>query len=259
MSVAEKLLTISNNIKEVYRSGEGAGSMGLDYDAVYAAGEKAERIRFWNAYQGGGVAKSYAYSFAGSNWTDETFWPVYDIVQEQNAYGGYMFYSSKITNLLQRLLDCSVTLDVSGSTSGAYMFSYSTVTEIPELNFSELCTKIGSAFLGCKSLRVIEKLKVNEKMEFISTFQQCAALETLIVEGVIGSNLTIHYTKVLSRESIESIVNALSSSASGLTLTLSSKAVATAFETESGKADGTTSDAWLALIAPKSNWTISLE
>ena len=76
--------------------------------------------------------------------------------------------------------------------------------------------------------------------------------------NTIASSLDMKSCTLLSKASITSIINALSSTTSGLTVTLSKTAVNTAFETESGGADGSTSQEWLALATTKSNWTISL-
>lgn len=62
----------------------------------------------------------------------------------------------------------------------------------------------------------------------------------------------------LSKPSITSIINCLSTTTSGLTVTLSKTAVNNAFETSEGVADGSTSQEWLNLVATKTNWTISL-
>ena len=62
----------------------------------------------------------------------------------------------------------------------------------------------------------------------------------------------------LSKDSIISIINALSTATSDLPITLSITAVNNAFETSPGAADGSTSEEWTALIATKPNWTISL-
>jgi hypothetical protein len=57
---------------------------------------------------------------------------------------------------------------------------------------------------------------------------------------------------------LTNIVNALSTTTTGLFVTLRKDAVNKAFETSEGAMDGSTSDEWLALAATKANWTISL-
>jgi hypothetical protein len=66
---------------------------------------------------------------------------------------------------------------------------------------------------------------------------------------VIGQkNFNVHWSPKLSKASIESIINALSSTTSGLTVTISKTAKEAVFTTEE----------WATLIATKPNWTISL-
>ena len=79
----------------------------------------------------------------------------------------------------------------------------------------------------------------------------------------MGSKITkngfdVQWSTELSKESIISIINALSDTTTALTVTLSKTAVNNAFETAKGNADGSTSEEWAALIATKQNWTISL-
>ena len=80
------------------------------------------------------------------------------------------------------------------------------------------------------------------------------------VEGsVIGKNgFDVQYSTSLTRQSIENIIAALSTTTSGLTVTISKAAVNTAFETATDAADGASSQAWNDLIATRANWTISL-
>lgn len=88
--------------------------------------------------------------------------------------------------------------------------------------------------------------------------QQMTALRKIRFQGVIGLSLDLSEAPVLSAASIENVISCLSGSTSGLTLTLSAAAVNAAFETAEGAGDGSQSAAWAALIATKSNWTISL-
>ena len=85
-----------------------------------------------------------------------------------------------------------------------------------------------------------------------SWFTYCSSLTNLTIEGVIGFNGTTITSPNLSKASIISVINALSSTtANGHKLTLSKTAVTNAL--------GSVDDAeWSALVATKPNWTISL-
>ena len=104
-------------------------------------------------------------------------------------------------------------------------------------------------------------LKVSERCKnFNQAFYYCSRLtEVRFVHGsVIAAAIQFQQSTKLSHASIESIINALSDTTSGLTVTLSLAAVNSAFETSEGAADGSASEEWAALAATKSNWTISL-
>ena len=89
-------------------------------------------------------------------------------------------------------------------------------------------------------------------------FQGLTNLKEIRFEGYFFGNVEIKNSKLLSHDSIVSIINALSPDISDVALTLHLDAVNKAFETSEGTNDGSTSNEWLALIATRSNWTISL-
>jgi hypothetical protein len=79
------------------------------------------------------------------------------------------------------------------------------------------------------------------------------------MEGsVIAANIEFAQSKNLTRASIESIVNALSTTTSGKTVTFSRAAVNKAYETSEGANDGADSPEWYSLIDTRSNWTFNL-
>lgn len=89
-------------------------------------------------------------------------------------------------------------------------------------------------------------------------FDNMLSLREIRFQGTIGVTLDVSEAPVLSAESIESIVLCLSDSTEAQTLTLSAEAVNSAYETEEGAADGSSSAEWTALVNSKPNWTISL-
>ena len=111
------------------------------------------------------------------------------------------------------------------------------------------------------SLHTIDKLILAQdgSQTFTSTFSTMIALENIEIEGTIGKNgFSLSQSQKLSKKSLISVVEHLSTTTSGLSVSLSKNAVNKAFETSVGANDGTTSTEWLALIGKKSNWTISL-
>ena len=82
-------------------------------------------------------------------------------------------------------------------------------------------------------------------------------VQNLIIEGTIGQNgLNLQHSKKLSKESITSVINALSTSTGGLSITLSKTAVDNAFY--NNIVVGSNTMEWGQLVASRSNWTINL-
>lgn len=209
-------------------------------DEVFAAGGKAEYERFWDEYQDYGDTTNYQYAFAYRGWNDDTFNPKYKNISPLIAYA--MFDSTYITNIKSK-----INFDTSNATNMNSMFANGKVTETGEINAAS--TKILTRVFASTSLKKIDKLILNENNSFNNTFQNALALNEITIEGIIGQNgFDVHWSTKLSKNSIISIINALSSAASGLTVTFSKTAVDTAFaEAE-----------WAELIATKPNWTIAL-
>lgn len=88
-------------------------------------------------------------------------------------------------------------------------------------------------------------------------FDYCRTLTNLTIEGTIGQNGFNASWAPLSKASLTSVVNALSSTTTGLTVTVRASAVKKAFETSEGANDGMSSEEWLTLVATKPNWTIN--
>lgn len=191
-------------------------------------GKKAERNDFWEEFQKGGVPMNYNYAFAYNKFKDDNYFPKYDIdVLSGNTTANYMFNASP------DLTDTKVTIDASKANNTQNMFS------------------------GCTSLKRIPKLIVGANTGFANTFSSCEALEELYIEGTIAKNgLTLQYSTKLNKASIESIINALSKTTSGLTVTLSKTAVNNAFGIDIDD-ESTYTDEWNTLRNSKSNWTFA--
>lgn len=231
-----------------------------DYDAVYEAGKKKafaevepintelEQIlygkdtggrgfydEFWDEFQGNGTRGVYLYAFSMATqlygWNDTIYNPKYPIIADAGYGVQECFRGNKVI----------------------------TDTKVPIID------KVGniySTFNGCNNLKRVESLTLEVPVtKANNAFFDCIELEEINVicnGGSFAADLSLRYSTKLSRASITSIVNALSATTSGLSVTLSKTAVDTAFETTAGAGDGSTSAEWNALISTKSNWTISL-
>ena len=246
---------------------------GSKYDmsdkAMFEQGKKAEYDAFWDIYQyainGVSQRTTCAYMFAFGGWNDDTFKPKYSMPYMNNA--GNMFNTCAVTDLSTALERQGVVFDFSKCAQFASTFSYTKLTRVPTISTlgTTPASPFNSMFYGSTQLHTIDKLilKSDGSQTFNNTFYNCTALENIVIEGVIGKNgFDLQYSPKLSKASIESVINALSSTTSGLSITLSAQAVRVAFQNYNadgeGLGDGDASNAWEALKATKPNWTISL-
>lgn len=241
-TVFESLKRVSENVTRVYQSGIAVG--------VKQAGEVVKN-EFWDNILSG---TNWQYKFCGSSWNDKTFYPPQDLICGQ--YANQLFYLCGITDLAGRLRECGVKLDLSkASVRVDNMFNYATkLTTVPYLDV-RACSKNGvlsCMFMDCHSLKTIEGIHLKEDgsqdLGGSNTFIRCHVLENVTFYGSIGSSLDFQSCAKLTKASIENIVEHLSDTASGQTLTMSKTARRNAF----------TDDEWNTLIATKPNWTFSV-
>lgn len=257
-TIAEKLVIIAENEQKVYDAGyqkgktDGGGYTDEDIEASYNAGKQAEYDAFWNAYQMNGTRANYQYgAFGGVGWTDETFKPKY-VIKPKYPFG--MFTGCRITKIKD--IDFSIAADL-----GQTMYQCAYLKEVGVIN-APIATNALMCFSGDYALHTIEKMVVGEQCTFDQTFINCSALKNIVFEGIIGNNMDFRWSTLLTRASIESIVNHLSDDALSKTLTLSKTAVDDAFifyfeEIEVPGSDET-NPYWTPLRDSKPNWTITL-
>ncbi len=252
-----------SKIEAVYDAGYDAGyDEGNEngYTKGTEDGRKSQYDEMWDIIQDNGERTDYSSAFAYANWDDTNFKPKYDI-KPTNAPS--MFRGSKglrITDLEAALERAGVVLDTSQSVNLNNAFAGYSLTVVPAIDMRS-CTNTSNANINIQPAMItIRKLIVSENTPLAPTgFRFATNLVNLIIEGVIGQNgFDVQYSTKLSKASIVSIINALSATTSGLTVTLSLKAVNKAFETSEGAADGRYSAEWGGRIMNKSNWTISL-
>lgn len=212
--------------------------------AEFSRGEKSEYDRFWDAYQQNGNLKSYDNAFAesssGLRWVyGESYNPKYPV---KPATASLMYYATRLP--YEALKD----VDFSDCTDFYQTFAYSGAQHLGVIDMGK-ATRTTSAFNGSKSLHTIDKIAVSSITPFASTFDGVTGLVNLTVDGTIGQNgFNTSAATLLSKSSIESVINALSTTTSGLSVTISNAAVNTAF----------TAEEWAALAGIKTNWTINL-
>lgn len=217
-------------------------------DEVYGKGKQAEYDAFWDGYQDYGNRTSCENLFASSGWSTAIFKPKYD-VYPVNAYGMFR-YCGMEGDLVEILNKLGRTISFENATSMQYTFAYANFTRVGVIDTRNQDT-IFQTFQTNTKLKTIDLLILRNdgSQKFEGVFTQSPNIEGLTIEGVIGQNgFNMQWSAKLNKASITSIINALSETASGLTVTLSKTAKENAF----------TDEEWAALIAEKPNWTISL-
>lgn len=205
-------------------------------------GGKSYYDEFWDFYQQNGNRTDYQYGgFAGVGWTDETYKPKYPV---KPIYGYGMYTGCRMTNILD--------IDTSKATSITNLFYVCRFLERVGIISAVSSSDATNVFSYCAELKTIDKFIVTEQLPYSNAFFNCTSLENLTIEGVIGQDgFDVQWSTKLSNESIISIINALSTTASGKSVTLSKVAVESAF-------GSTESEEWISLITARSNWTINL-
>lgn len=246
MTIQDKLVEVAENSRQIYLRGyDDGGSQGYSEGLRY--GEESAYNSFWDTYQQNGNRYHYSYAFGGYGWTDETFKPKYDIIVGNNV-SSCLFAYSQITNLKKILNKQNVILDTSQCTDIGSMFSgCSNLYSIPQIDASN-SKHCNALFSYCGLIDNIDLIiKNNGSQTFTNAFLNCNQLYSLKITGTIGESISLKQSKHLSKKSVENVINALSSTASGKTLTLHNDV-----RYQFNNAD------WNNLINSKTNWTISL-
>ena len=194
-----------------YEEGEAVG-YAVGHTDGFCYGEESERRQFWDLYQQSGDRTDYSFAFAGAGWTEETFWPNYDM-KIQDGYGMFA-YCDFAGSLKARLEECGVQLKFGGNQTITNLFLYA--GKITELGIVDLSGVVANSintyvFSQCTALHTIEKLILPKgQASWDSWFTGCAALENIIFEGIISkSGLDLSDCPKLTRESMLSVLNCL--------------------------------------------------
>ena len=247
MTIAEKIERARADIDAVYNSG-------------VENGREREYDKFWDVIQQHGRRVDYKFAFAGVGWTETNFYPKYDLTISN---GTSTFHQCNFKgNLKERLEECGVEMRFTGSSFANTFVDCDMITELPEIDASR-ATTLGATFQNMGSLVTLPIiLPTATRVNWNSTFNICKSLVNLTLTGKIydrnGSSINLSWSKLLSKASIENVIECLDTSVVDQYITLSLTAVNNAFETSEGAADGSTSTEWANLIATRSNWTINL-
>lgn len=235
------------------------GVIADNQEKVYVAGKDAEWNAFWDIIQQSGNRTSYDVAFCW--WDCEYLHPKYKVVPTYNGGARNMIYRcAKLKKIESAYFDLSQ-LPNPMATSGGLGYLFGLCDELEEIEDVGLqpCYSLGYFCYSDKKLKKIAVIRIAEETKVDNMLYYCPELEYVRIEGTIGqSGLNLMHSTKLSRESIESIVNHLSDTAEGKSLTFSKAAVDKAFETSEGANDGASSQEWDSLEGLKMNWEITL-
>ena len=258
MSVNEKMTDIADRLRgyahktdklalEDMPSGvDKAFGQGFLYGVNFIINTWINKTEFWDVFQANGKRTDYSYAFNGDFFTEEMLKPKYSMkvsnAEKMFAQNGYLT-SIDTTNI--DFSECTNFYQTFAGASNA-----TTIGAISAVNAPDLY----ATFLGDNGLVEIGVLTVSENTAFTSTFGYCVRLENITFAGTIGQSILLKQCP-LNRASIENILDHLSTTSQGQTLTLKSGLVDTAFETSEGAGDGRA--VFETLIADKTNWSFS--
>jgi hypothetical protein len=236
MSIAEKLTTIAENQQKVYE-----------------AGKDAMVLKITDIVTDNNARKNYNSAFQNGNWDSFKF--AYPI--KVTGAVAQMFYNSQLTKL-PTPIDWSELATITTYDTYAYrrgVFGY--CGKLKEIDLSptglnmRAISGIEEWFQFCRNLETIKGLNVNENTIYNNTFILCEKLVNLsfAAGSVIGQSIDIHWSTLLSADSIENIFNCLSTTSTGQVLTLPTTAEAT-YNAKFG------ANAYATKVSSKSNWQI---
>lgn len=248
---ADKLIDLNNQLEQ----------------ALYGTdvGGKSYYDEFWDAFQNYGKRTDYPMAFRGTAF--EYIHPKHKIEPTTNTSAQNTFYNAnKLKKIEAKYFDFSKKPRGTYQTAGWY-YTFGTCGNLEEIEDIGIGPdyELTYTFAYCNKLKKIAKIGIDANTKITSPFAKCIALESITFDGEIGQNIGLKDSTLLTKESITNIINHLSNTVSGKTLTLSVTAVKNAFgggtwdSDGDGKADTVMgSEEWVDLQKTKPNWTITL-
>lgn len=241
------------------------------YDAGYLEGHDAGHEDGYNKGHSEGYAEGYNDGFADCEASVDNYVPCATSITFRNLnllgkkevvldmpdisdYNGT--FRQDILNTTVEHLTVNAPLDGKITTASMTFYSGNHETTLKRLtlncDFSK-CTTFSYMMTYLAALEVIDGIPIDfSSATSINDWHGCAFGSSLrelrVAPNTIKSNISFSTDKLLSYETIQSIIGGLENTVSGKTLTLHKTAVNNAF----------TDEEWATLIATKPNWTISL-
>lgn len=250
-----------------YREGYVDGVADKDTKGQFELGEAFAYNEFWNTMQKNGARVNYQYAFCNEGWNDITFKPKYDMILGIGYTGYSMFWGCHVSNIKQRLEDLGLKLDTSSAWHLSSAFQNARSVALPKIDLSGAKNGTNHCFAS-EYIESIDEIVFsdNTKIE-AQIFNNAKSLKSVAFSGEICGSIDIHWSILLDKESIKSLINHLSDNVSGMTLTLSKDAVDEAFKyydyifdypEDSRWIIGSKTGTWIELADTKPNWEIVL-
>lgn len=168
---------------------------------------------FWDIFQNYGKRLYYMYAF--SYWGETDISPKYMISPTNTAFQ-YAFQGAGVKNIDWTKFDLSE--------CGTFNQSFNNCSKLESIDAelaptSEASNVWAYTFSGCRELKSIKKITAQETHAWTKTFNSCGELTDIAFDGVIGNDIDLSACTKLSRDSVVSICEALSSSLYGKTIT----------------------------------------
>lgn len=175
----------------------------VDYYSSFGMNE--ERRRVFNTFQQGGQRQNYSYACFGDNFSDDTFYPIFDFHPTNIMQ---MFYNSRVTDLLGTFERQKVVFDTSNCITANHAFCNCQTKRLPIIDLSKASTN--SVFYKATNLWYIEKIISSENTVWHNdAFGYLSALVHCPFEGVIASDINLKDCSLLDAKSALSLCGSL--------------------------------------------------
>lgn len=182
-------------------------------DFCRTKGKEEEYDRMWDRLQKDGSTdyKNVNGHFNGGIFSFRNFYPKYDIRPVGDArylFYGWSDHKDHAGDFKRRLDECGVVLDTSGATDLSSAFAYSSVDNLPTIDFTGLTAASTHVFNYADGIITIEKIIVKESVTFSNWFTNAFLLTNVTFEGVIGPDINFNHSP-LSIASMKSVISCL--------------------------------------------------
>ena len=253
-----QIAQLKQDFNDVYDAGyqkgiDEGGDTTEAYNQGFADGKQAEYDRFWDVFQGEGHRTDCRYMFSGVGWNSDNLKPKYKTIPT-NANGMFK-YCCRSGASSNNYIDFELIKD---------KFDFSNANDLKD---TFQAASIKNLYVDTKSATTLHNtfncndggglpnitLKTYEYTKFATTFDYGnTTTVTFTDDSVIAENgLYLARQIGMTHDQLKSVIDALSTTTTGLSVTLSLTAVNNAFV---GGKDGTE---WQTLIATKPNWDIA--